>query len=581
MTALVSSRRGPTLAAALLLAALLPVCSPALAQWPTHPDSGGLAVSTAPNYQWYEQAIEDGTGGLFVVWRDDRNVTGAQPSNYDVYAQHLSASGVPLWGAGGVAVCANLAMQDRPALCGDGAGGLFVAWSDSRTGNNDIWAQHLNASGAPLWVLDGQRAARLDAADDAAPAMASDGAGGFVVTWQSYDPAGVPAGTRVRAQRVNGAGFAQWTSAGMAISPLSGSQTEPRVVGDSAGGAVLSWVQSTTPRCIRAQRLNAAGARLWSADGIAVTDTTRAASRTHYLLAGPAGGARFLVHDTAIIPTPRWRDVDGSGATLRWDALLPMIPWGEIMTSVCAGDSGTALIATTNGGYESVQRLAADGTLDWSPHGLPVSPNTQFRTMYLSIARDGDGGAYLFGTAIDPVSNWFEVRGQHVRWNGTMAWAVPGRTLGNAVTGDQRSPLAFSSGQGAIAVWQDERAWATRGVDLYAQRVDSTGLLPDEVLDAPTPPVAARVSLSAPWPNPARAGEPVTLRYSLPATTRVTLSLHDVAGRRVATLAAGERAAGEHRVTIDRAGSLSPGLYLARLATADGVAVTRRLVLIR
>ncbi|MFN8589129.1 MAG: hypothetical protein U0704_15160 [Candidatus Eisenbacteria bacterium] len=572
MPTLVTVRRAG-LAAAFACLALLAATTTARAQWPATSAAGGLPVCTAPDYQWYQQAIEDGTGGFFLVWRDDRARTGGNPSNYDIYAQHVSAAGLPLWGVNGVAVCTDVAAQDRPSLCSDGAGGLFVAWSEPRFISSDIWAQRLNAAGVAQWALNGYRIARLDAANDYSPLLASDGAGGFWCVWSSYDPA---TGTRVRAQRVSAAGAPLWATAGVALSGATGNQSEPHVLDDS-GALVASWVQQSNPRSVRAQRLNGAGTALWGGNGLAVSDTTRAASYTHYVVPGLAG-ARFLVHDTAIVPAPWFRDVDAAGATLRFAAALPGASWPEIVTSACAGDSGTTLLASTNGAWESAQRLAADGTLDWGPHGRPVSPDTLTRTKFTVIARDGGGGAYLLGIAVDTTSYLYEVRAQHVRWNTSLAWLEEGLTLAEAVTGDQQQPLAVATEHGVIGVWQDYRTVGTSGLDLYAQRVDSTGVLGIPVLDAPLA-VDAGARFAAPWPNPARGAARVTLRFALPAAGRATLALHDVAGRRVTTLADGAFAAGPHEVAADAA-ALAPGLYFARLR-AGGLELTRRLVVIR
>ncbi len=92
--------------------------------------------------------------------------------------------------------------------------------------------------------------------------------------------------------------------------------------------------------------------------------------------------------------------------------------------------------------------------------------------------------------------------------------------------------------------------------------------------------------LAAPVPHPARAGQPVRLRFSLTEAARVTLELFDVAGRRAATLVDGPVAAGEH-VTVwdtrlDAGGSAPPGVYLARLEveSALGHSASARPVLI-
>lgn len=78
-------------------------------------------------------------------------------------------------------------------------------------------------------------------------------------------------------------------------------------------------------------------------------------------------------------------------------------------------------------------------------------------------------------------------------------------------------------------------------------------------------------------PNPAR--DRARLAFDLPAPGPVRLVLHDALGRPVAVLAEADLAAGPHSVGADLT-AMAPGVYVARLATAGGVA-TRRLVVTR
>ena len=80
------------------------------------------------------------------------------------------------------------------------------------------------------------------------------------------------------------------------------------------------------------------------------------------------------------------------------------------------------------------------------------------------------------------------------------------------------------------------------------------------------------MALSA-WPNPGR-GE-LALSWALPIDGAAELALFDVSGRRVAVLHAGAASAGPHVTRWDgrdsRGQMAAPGLYLARLVTAQGV----------
>jgi flagellar hook assembly protein FlgD len=72
--------------------------------------------------------------------------------------------------------------------------------------------------------------------------------------------------------------------------------------------------------------------------------------------------------------------------------------------------------------------------------------------------------------------------------------------------------------------------------------------------------------------------------WSLAREGPVTLTIHDLAGRRVATLESGEHPAGPHRSRWDGrdgSGALEPpGVYIARLVTR-GEWLTARFVLAR
>lgn len=96
--------------------------------------------------------------------------------------------------------------------------------------------------------------------------------------------------------------------------------------------------------------------------------------------------------------------------------------------------------------------------------------------------------------------------------------------------------------------------------------------------DAPSAPAPL-----AAHPNP--FNPQVTLRAELPAAGPVFLSIHDLSGRRLATLADGERMAAGGLMRRwdgrDAAGNeLGSGVYLARLV-APGLHATRKLVLLR
>lgn len=73
-------------------------------------------------------------------------------------------------------------------------------------------------------------------------------------------------------------------------------------------------------------------------------------------------------------------------------------------------------------------------------------------------------------------------------------------------------------------------------------------------------------TLSKNVPNPARNS--ATIRFAIPSSTKVTLTVYNVLGQRVATLVDGLKTAGQHRVRMD-VSDLSSGVYFYRLDAGD------------
>jgi hypothetical protein len=140
-------------------------------------------------------------------------------------------------------------------------------------------------------------------------------------------------------------------------------------------------------------------------------------------------------------------------------------------------------------------------------------------------------------------------------------------------------------------VGDDAYPWGNNAVALTGHAVAGTTSAGNVLLWSPQ-----RNASSAVWPPPAASAGPalavspnpfaprVHLRFSLPAAGRAELTVHDLAGRLVRRLEAGDLPAGVHaRIWNGHDGQGRPvasGTYVARLATVAGVE-TRKLVLVR
>jgi hypothetical protein len=240
----------------------------------------GVVVSNAANGQRNPAVVSDGVGGAIIAWVDERG------ADADVYVQRLNSMGVPQWTANGVALCVAAGAQDSLSVVTDGLNGAVVCWQDGRGADRDIYAQQVNAAGAPQWTANGV-AVCAAAGQQLGPVALADGAGGTILTW--CDDRGADAD--VYAQRLDGAGTMQWTANGVLVCGAAGDQERPQLCTDGANGVVLAWEDRRGAEAdVYARRVNAAGIPQWAPDGVAVC-TAATDQLAPAIVVDPAGGA--------------------------------------------------------------------------------------------------------------------------------------------------------------------------------------------------------------------------------------------------------------------------------------------------
>jgi hypothetical protein len=133
---------------------------------------------------------------------------------------------------------------------------------------------------------------------------------------------------------------------------------------------------------------------------------------------------------------------------------------------------------------------------------------------------------------------------------------------------DDACMTEFTVGQAARMKWALTRYRPSLAT---AVRLASTDDTQHDGRDG-TPAVILRGAKPNPF-NPT-----TTLFFSLARPGHVSLRVHDVAGREVAALVDGERAAGEHQVLFQGRG-IASGVYVAVLRQGDTVQTTRLVLL--
>src|SRR5205814_1078934 len=142
--------------------------------------------------------------------------------------------------------------------------------------------QRMSGAGVPEWSVDGvalctaagDQGIRPPSGDQGSPTMVGDGAGGAIVTW--YDSRGGSFTDDIYAQHVlaSGAVAPAWPANGSALCTAANSQYSPAIIADGAGGAIVTWYdyRGGIKYDIYAQHVLASGAvdPAWPADGRAL-----------------------------------------------------------------------------------------------------------------------------------------------------------------------------------------------------------------------------------------------------------------------------------------------------------------------
>jgi hypothetical protein len=124
--------------------------------------------------------------------------------------------------------------------------------------------------------------------------VVADGTGGVIVTWFDFR-SGTSAD--IYAQRISAAGAPVWAADGVPVCAASGDQTYPTIATDGAGGAYIAWNDLRSGLRVYGQHLDAGGSPHWDADGIPLCSNP-ATQQSPEIIGDGAGGAVVAWLDT-------------------------------------------------------------------------------------------------------------------------------------------------------------------------------------------------------------------------------------------------------------------------------------------
>ena len=226
-----------------------------------------------PNDQAMPRVAASASGEFVVVWTS----FGQDGDTGGVFARRFDATGNAL-GPEFPVNAYTTSLQSGAAVVMDAVGNFVVVWQGDGVGGNAVWARRYNAGGVPA---GGEfRVNSYTSPNVGRPSVATDGGGGFIVTWQSFeqDPDG---SSGIYAQRYDALGGAAGPEFRV-NSHTTGPQSQPSVASDADGRFVAVWSsygQDLSSYGIFGQRYDAAGTPLgaeFGANASVVNNQTRA-----------------------------------------------------------------------------------------------------------------------------------------------------------------------------------------------------------------------------------------------------------------------------------------------------------------
>ncbi len=373
---------------------------------------------------------------------------------------------------------------------GDGNGGAIIVWQDRRNGTDfDIYAQHVNSIGTSQWTTNGVSICSADS-DQINPTVISDGSGGAIITWQdkrsgNYD---------LYSQRINASGAKQWSpSTGAPVCVSVFQQSDIVMVSDGSGGALIGWEDyrsNAGPGLadIYAQKLNASGTPQWTVNGVGIC-TQAAAQHGPRIISDGNGGAFLSWYDLRAgnydIYAQHITNIGGLIGTANGVAVCTMAT-DQTHSDITSDGAGGAIIVwedfrSTTSIDIWVQRMSSALAIQWPVNGVVMNNNVAYDQINPKLVSDGIGGAIMtwedFRTGITS-----DIYAQRVDSTGVVAtgWNVNGITVSVASHNQSNPSIISDSSHGAIITWIDKRDSSTNKntYDVYASRITGAFAFP-------------------------------------------------------------------------------------------------------
>lgn len=497
--------------------------------------ANGLLISSHPQNSWigdYDIKV-DANDNLIIAFSDRRNAGGGD-TTVNPYAYKISPSGTFLWGPNGIAlsnVTATYQLWPKISIASDG--NIFFTWWEQLDTTSSIMTQRVSADGNLLWA---QPVKISPAPEDKNiyPNNAPSDNGSVIVSW-CFGPQGggsfVPDIKTIFVRKLDSTGAAVWTDSIFSRNtPDIPPYVVPQVLTDGNGGAYFSWMYSRNLDVLTSavQRISSAGTLSFPMNGVDVS------------------------MDSSLNQVEPNIGVDQSGNIYAF--------W---------------LASNINQNAYGLfgQKISPAGNRLWTDSGKTYIPLTMSKAPINILVNTNDND--LFVTyVLDTIGNKDRIEGYGMDNDGNVLWGATGIST---LLSEKYDMVGYNRGGASVYTWVDNRSTMSNGTGVWAQSINSSGILGTVGISITSSQVPDKYTLKQNYPNPFN---PTTnIRFEIPVKSFVKLAVYDMLGREVKTLVNKELSAGSY--TAELSGSdLTSGIYFYTLNAGD-FSETKRMVLIK
>jgi hypothetical protein len=425
--------------------------------------------------------------------------------------------------------------------------------------NSFVYSQRIDGNGNKLWAASGVPIT-LSTGTKWQLSCIKDECGGAFVSWSSGSSGGY---VNIFAQRIDSAGII-WPTGDVPMCTAPQDQDGPDMVLDGSGGAIIAWHDRRNgSEDVYAQRISGTGTTLWTANGIPIrhNPSSVVTSWTYPEIVSDEAGGAIIAWEWGW-GTPSYFDIFAQRVDPDGNLLWPET--GVVVCGAIDGQYYPQMISNGEGGAIMTWRDMRQDTIG-AVYAMRITGNGEtVATLLQSFAAHAQGTRIIIEWRLAEVDA--DARFTVLRSSGGGYKELVDPVL-------QRDGLSFT--------FSDETC-RPGGTYHYRVDIETAGerriLFESEAISLP----ALELSLAQNYPNPFNPA--TTIRFVLPEKARVRLAVYDCAGREIARLIDGERAAGANEVFWDgkdaRGAAAGTGIYFYRL-TADKQVLTKKMVLLK